>query len=203
MLCVSMKKGARGFSLIELLVVITCLILLAVIVTRTVENAIPRARDARVISEFSDLQKGLAAFYALYQVYPCGDNWVKNPADNLWYNIDTTVDGKSFLQGNVDPANQATVLANCPGVQFGLDHDHFIGSDTTKPIDHPHPGGNPWTYSYLASADRKKYIMWTTLEASPNVTANDGGLCPNLYEVGNGLGVIKPMTDYWSGGGTC
>ncbi len=193
-----MKKN-HGFTLIEILVTVICLVIIALSAIRAVYGAIEKSRDNRVVADFNMLQKGLAEFYVKYYVYPCGDNYDQgNGAMYKEYTVDTTNDGVSFLQGNTnDPASTeyADVVSHCAGVQFGLQQDNIISSDILKPIDHPHPGGNPWTYGYEVDSTRKSYILFTVLENNPARMASDHGKCKNVYEVGNGVGVIPPRVE--------
>lgn len=68
------RKSLTGFTLIELLVVIAIIGLLAVIVTVSVNSARQKARDAKRIADFKQIQTALELFYDQYGQYPitCG-----------------------------------------------------------------------------------------------------------------------------------
>lgn len=55
----------KGFTLIEILVVVSIIIILALIVVPTVSDSIKRAKDAKRIAELSEISKMIKAFQAL------------------------------------------------------------------------------------------------------------------------------------------
>jgi general secretion pathway protein G len=64
------KLHARGFTLIELLVVIAIIGMLAAIVLASLNSARVKSRDARRLSDISELQKAVELYYNDNQVYP-------------------------------------------------------------------------------------------------------------------------------------
>lgn len=70
-----MKKGEKGFTLIELLVVIAVIGILAGVILASLNNARAKARDARRISDLSEIKKALELYYSDFGYYPassCG-----------------------------------------------------------------------------------------------------------------------------------
>jgi prepilin-type N-terminal cleavage/methylation domain-containing protein len=65
-----MQKNQRGFTIIELIVVIAIIALLSGIVATNVTKYINKAKQARIQNEFTNFQKALTAFYAKYGDYP-------------------------------------------------------------------------------------------------------------------------------------
>ena len=65
-----MKKGDRAFTLIELLVVIAIIGLLATAVIASLNSARKKGRDARRISDISQLRQALEMYYDSNGQYP-------------------------------------------------------------------------------------------------------------------------------------
>ena len=51
---------------------------------------------------------------------------------------------------------------------------------------------NPTAYVYEVSSNRQTYIIYAVLENNVAAMQNDGGMCTNLYEMGNGKGFMRP-----------
>lgn len=69
-----MAKKQKGFTIIELIVVIAIIALLSGIVAINVTKYIAKSKQSRVKAEFANFQKALTAFYAKYGDYP-GAQW--------------------------------------------------------------------------------------------------------------------------------
>lgn len=78
----------QGFTLIELLVVIAIISILSSIVLSSVNSARKKARDARRLTDMSQIVKALAFYYDRYNQYPahdndsCCDGWDQAPCNN-------------------------------------------------------------------------------------------------------------------------
>ncbi|MDD5040086.1 MAG: type II secretion system protein [Patescibacteria group bacterium] len=64
------SKSHRGFTLIELLVVIAIIGILAVMGLTSLRDANESARDARRVSDLSQLRLGLALYFEDHKAYP-------------------------------------------------------------------------------------------------------------------------------------
>ena len=72
----------RGFTLLELLIVIGLIAALAAIILPAVQGAFSRGRDAEAAQQFRDLQTALDSFKAKYGEYPPSNIMLfENPAD--------------------------------------------------------------------------------------------------------------------------
>ncbi len=67
------SKGARGFTLIEILIVIAIIGLLSTVILAALSTARRGARDAKRISELREMQTALELYYSDSEVYPDGD----------------------------------------------------------------------------------------------------------------------------------
>ncbi|HOK97150.1 MAG TPA: prepilin-type N-terminal cleavage/methylation domain-containing protein [Candidatus Paceibacterota bacterium] len=65
-----MKKQFKGFTLIEMLIVITIIALLASLILVGMGGARAKARDSRRIADLHNLQNALELYYAKYYFYP-------------------------------------------------------------------------------------------------------------------------------------
>lgn len=64
----------RGFSLLELLVVVALITLLATIAIPNLNNAILRAKIARSVNDMKALSVAIESYFVEYKVYPATDN---------------------------------------------------------------------------------------------------------------------------------
>ena len=65
----------KGFTLIELMVVVLIIMLLAGVIVVNVDTARKKARDAKRISDLSTVSAALENYYADNHAYPVADNW--------------------------------------------------------------------------------------------------------------------------------
>jgi len=63
----------KGFTIIELIVVIAIIAVLAAIVLTNVSGYINRAKEARASDDFNNIAKAIQIFYGQYGMYPGGD----------------------------------------------------------------------------------------------------------------------------------
>lgn len=202
-----LSKGKNtGFTLVELLVVIAIIGILSSTAVVNLSSAKAKARDARRIQELEQFIRGLEIYYNFYEEYPCGDaddqNPTYNPAgthDSSGSCHDPASDTSGFLNGVgtagtvVAPSN-CSLPTGCSGTCIeggGLFSVGVLG--TSCPLDplNDAAGSPPHVYWYTVSADRQLYVLTSYLENNDNIMSNDGGLCPDYYEVGPGVGTIR------------
>ena len=183
----------RGFTLIELLVVISIIAFISSVIDVAYVNAKIKTRDVRRTSELHHIQIALDVYFSTYGVYPCG--LIFNGVGPKNYDISYS---KDFLDGT---AGVTSGIPDCPsypntglrteGLYTVPNDEIFIPKVYFPPIINVYE---------IDNADRSKYILYTHLESNPSLMQKDGGLCPNLYEVGPDTGIIQPNFISYFGG---
>lgn len=169
-----------GFTIVELLIVIVVLVIIAGFVLSSYRGAQAQARDTVRIVDFSEIEKSLFAYYQTYEVYPCGDA-------NL--GVGYTHDGSGSepfidMDGSSAPSNCDTTI----GPETGLYSEGLFPDQWRKdPINEV----GAHLYWYVASPNRKSYLLYTRLEQNTDEMLNDGGLCNNYYESRKGPEIIN------------
>jgi prepilin-type N-terminal cleavage/methylation domain-containing protein len=173
-----------GFTLIELLVVVSIIGLLASIVMVAMNYARVKARDSRRVSDFRQITTALALYYDRYGVYPCGD------ADLSTFTFDTS-NSSGFLNGRTSFTGNCINLGN-GSPSYGLFTSNIVSQAWYKD---PLNIAGLSIYVYHVDRQRQYYILYVRLESpsQDGKEANDGGFCSNIYEVGNGVGIIAPQ----------
>lgn len=145
---------SRGFTLIELLVVISIISLLSSVVFASVNGARAKARDAKRVADFKQIQTALEFFYDSQGRYPItggGPTW-----DEHWQLFTTcleTGNGCGFTTSGFTP-----VISRVP--QDPLDASGF--SD-----------GDPTYYTGWEGRTEQNYILRTQLETNSSALQND------------------------------
>ncbi|MDO8498456.1 MAG: prepilin-type N-terminal cleavage/methylation domain-containing protein [bacterium] len=185
-----MRKTARGFTLVELLVVIAIIAVLAAIVVLIINplELMKRSRDAARFTDLANLQQAI------------------NVAAQ-----EATSSGDAILC--YDASNPGTPLTlPCPGRSNGSDGRNSNGSGWIKvnlsaqksvsvptlPVDPINDATAHYTYCSDGSAWEIDSILESDQQAIANDRdGNDGGNEPDKYEVGSDLTLIAPS------GGSC
>jgi prepilin-type N-terminal cleavage/methylation domain-containing protein len=175
----------RGFTLVELMVVITILSLLTQIVLTVTYDVRIKAHDARRIAELRNFAAALEIFHAKYGMYPCGD--ASNGRGGM---VDSSY-SYPFLDGGGKPTGPPPECSNNP--VRGLYADGILGSDWYQPAgaDQDHT----LSYVYETTGDRQNYILYIKLRHPSNAQkmAKDNGYCNNLYEMVMGDMGFEPV----------
>lgn len=100
------QQNKNGFSLIELLVVISIIGVLSAVLTANFVGMRERARDAQKIQDLNSMKTALRSYYNDHQGYPAKDslltaigtsNYMPSLKDiSFPYNYEPSVDGESF-----------------------------------------------------------------------------------------------------------
>jgi prepilin-type N-terminal cleavage/methylation domain-containing protein len=161
-----MKRHNHGFTLVELLVVISIIGLLASIVLVSVNSARSKARDSRRISDIRQLMIALELYYDSNGHYPIsGTCGAVNPGVN-WCNSVQTLSGSHWIRDNA----VTNVL------------DPFI---TNEPLDprqgttanwQPLNGGTYFYYSLGYGGSGQWYMIVFGLERYPHSFESQDGV---------------------------
>lgn len=150
------KNNIRGFTLIEMLVVIAIITILSGIIITNMSGAKGKARDTKRISDMGNLQMALELYFDRCNKYPP---------------VDTVVVG-GVGQGVGSPGD-------CDRQKTGAGGGEYSMADFIDPIPTPSVGGH---YEYAVSSTRTDYVLHTVME-SPN-SAGTGGLVSTPTLVG-------------------
>lgn len=140
----------RGFTLVELLVVISIISLLASIVLTSVNSARAKARDARRLTDMKTMQTALEFYYDQFGQYPDSDNagcggW-DTPGNGSFI---TPLVSSGFLPGNIlDPRTNDTCgnyrYYRYPAGSAGCDANrgafYILGVVDMETSGNPYPG---------------------------------------------------------------
>lgn len=111
------SKNRFGFTLVELLIVIAIIGILSTAAVVNLGNAKAKARDAKRLSDISQLQKAIELYYAEHEAYPnsdcyglpgvvlCssvrGNNWISNIGPGTQLNVQLPVDPINLDNGGL------------------------------------------------------------------------------------------------------
>lgn len=151
----------RGFTLVELLIVIAIIGILSSVVMSSLNSARAKARDASRVASIQEMQKALENYYLDNGRYPGATlgSYAKT--------IDTPNGGECGYQNNW--CNLETALAP------------YIRSIPRDNLGGPAMEGR---FLYKSNSPYSMYALSVTLEQQSNASINDGGYFPTLYEVG-------------------
>lgn len=154
-----MKKqfSTRGFSLIELIVVISIIALLASIVLTSFTAYRNRANDARRITEMKSIQNALELYYTSYTKYPNPDvdgcGWDIGNATHPLFN---GVGMNSYFAGQQPPVD-VFKMGPCDGYRYykypagsygcppSRGDFYVLGVTNMESSDFPYPGSPGWS----------------------------------------------------------
>lgn len=166
------KKTAHGFTLVELLVVISIIIILAAVVMIVINpfETIKRGRDSTRLSDLVNLQQAINVAV---------QESASTSAEILCKGTTAPCRGVSSTDGRVSDG--------AGWVKVDLSSQQSV-SVPTLPID----PSNGTAYHYVYCSDGVAWKIESKLESAKEVTrlASDGGIDDTLYEVGSKLSIV-------------
>lgn len=140
----SLKSNAKGFSLIELMIVVSIVIVLAAVVIPTGFSALEKSRTARIILDVRAVETAVLDYYAekgtwpddqndesgLLTTIPAGSDraylpkWPKGPWDDSKFNW--TQSGHIITLTNTPDSVRKKVIENIGGKESGSDYVYCV-----------------------------------------------------------------------------
>lgn len=167
----SKHNPARGFTIIELLIVIVVIAILAAITIVAYNGIQQRARDSQRKSDVATIQKALELYYLDNGFYPPGScsvgckingSW-SSTSDGSWSNLESALVPRYLSKLPTDP--QASSTTN-PAISGGYNYDYVsLGGWCTK------PAGQIYTLTYRLENEAQKF----------EVSGNCSGTQPTNY----------------------
>ena len=160
---VSLKNRSKGFTIVELLIVIVVIAILATLVIVTFTGIQQRARDSQRQTDVNAVASHLAAFYADKGFYPTGDQlksgtWV---AANL-----KGLDPEALIGPKGSTTNDQLTTGTDDGTGSGAagDHYNYYATSSTNSGNPCATGGaddqscDTFVLSAVLEKDNSKYV---------------------------------------------
>jgi len=170
-----MKK--KGFTLIEMLVVIAIIGLLATLILVNINRAAAKARDSRRLAEIKQIQNALAMYYVDHNAYPISGNCGSTSPSANWCNSIQSLSNDHWIRNGTS------------------DLSPYIKQDPTDPNPVSVPNWAPvrgGTYFYYSNTGQWYMIVFGLEQTSHPFQAQDGvtDCGGTYYHYGNGVNGI-------------
>lgn len=180
------RKSQRGFTIIELLVVIAIVGILSSIVLTTLNASRSKGRDAKRISDLTQIRNAIELFYDTYGTYPrtsCPGSW-----DAHWQCLATCLETGGLAACGVATPNFVSSMSKVP--QDPLDNPSVL-SDAD-------PG---YYYGYPAGCTTGESYRIGTLLENASSTSLRGDIDGSFYN--NNSGCQDSINGFCLGRGSC
>lgn len=167
-----MSLQARGFSLIELLIVISIIAILATIVIAGVGNSRAESRDVQRQADLRNVQVALEAYKVQYGRYPAGCNGANQWSGQFGSDYECSGGEREYIIGHDDIAVDDRPFAFAPA---------FIKHLPTDPL----PVSGPQGYVYRTNAEGSvyKFMAYRTVEADETLLITPGTTADPLERI--------------------
>lgn len=124
-----MSKIRNGFTLIELLVVITIIVILSSVLLVSLSSSRSKARDAKRVSDISQIQLALEQYFDRCQQYP-----LPGPTQSI-----VVTSASNCAVTTVPPITLANYITQIPKPPTGAgpsDYAYYVNNPSGKPTDY-------------------------------------------------------------------
>jgi len=170
-----MIKRVSGISLIGILILVAAVVAAALLTTILVGQARRASRDESRLSSLMSLADLLRQYRLATGELPCGTERPVLPVG--WYS-----DSRSslFLNGADDAGDDCPDGHWAVGANAGLLTRRLISELPADPVN---DRAHQWWY--FTNNSRNQFVLVGNLDANDEAEASDGGLCRDLYEIGD------------------
>lgn len=142
-----MKNHKHGFTLIELMVVISIIGLMASVVLAAMSSARTKARDTQRIRDLQEISKAIELYYDKYGYYPIRSALAAVVATSAsgnanWSSLENALRSEGFLPTlSRDPVNSGSIMSSATGYLYryqvnagGTAYDLITRLETDHPL---------------------------------------------------------------------
>ncbi len=167
----SLRQSDRGFSLVELLVVISIIALLSTVVLASLSSSRQKGRDARRLADMQQIQLALAQYRGINESYP---NCLYAGTSNSGTACGTSLEGSTVM----------TTVPRDPKTGLGYAYAHVkLEIGTTNCASGP-------TYHLGAALEDQTHPALDTDRDAPSADLANGGRCSHK-------GLTLPAYDFY------
>jgi type II secretion system protein G len=175
------KNKKKGFTLIEVLVVVSIIGVLSSTILSSLNTSQARARDARRLQDLKQIGNALNMYYADYGEYPQTNGAYWSSTNLSWDNLENLLVPKYISKLPVDPINDAPYLGTIPSKTATGIYAYWYIIYT--------PSYNKVEYDLIARAEleepyacgKKEWYFNTTSSTTPTGPGGGQSLCTRRH----------------------
>ena len=174
-----MTRKEASFTLIELLIVISIIVIIGALVIVSVSSARAKSRDSKRVANLSSIQGALELYYSAHNnSYPkTGLDLANARTISSNGSCDPACDIGDYGPYTMWEELKIGLLSYLPS----LPQDPAFEKNYTDSTDIANPASKPFLYTYKSNGS--SYLLTAHLEENDQLMTSDGGSIGNLYEV--------------------